>query len=113
MNKPNLAAFDAANYLLILVDREAVDSINHLRLQKLLYFTQGVSLALTGKILFKETIKALPYGPVVKSVFSQYKVFDNGTIPQPAEIDFSIYSEAAKAIIYKAYSLYGDALQRI
>ena len=41
MNKPNLAAFDAANYLLILVDREAVDSINHLRLQKLLYFTQG------------------------------------------------------------------------
>jgi len=39
--KTNLTALDVANYLLILVDREAVDSINHLRLQKLLYFTQG------------------------------------------------------------------------
>ncbi|MFV9890251.1 hypothetical protein [Rickettsia conorii] len=42
----------------MLVDREAGDSIIQLKLQKLIYFAQGIHLALFDKVLFKEEIKA-------------------------------------------------------
>lgn len=103
-----LSCFDVANYFLVLVDRNAGDSITHLKLQKLLYFAQGVSLALKGKPLFKEELKAWNYGPVVPSIYSQFKIFDSNTIPLPAEMDFDIYSQSTKELIFKTYSIYGE-----
>ncbi|MCC8461835.1 MAG: hypothetical protein LN546_01290 [Rickettsia endosymbiont of Ecitomorpha arachnoides] len=41
-----LSCFDVANYFLVLVDREAGDIISQLKLQKLVYFAQGIHLAL-------------------------------------------------------------------
>jgi uncharacterized phage-associated protein len=39
-----LSCFDVANYFFVLVDREAGDTITQLKLQKLIYFAQGVML---------------------------------------------------------------------
>ena len=49
------------------------DIISNLKLQKLLYYAQGLSLALREIPLFKEPILAWPYGPVVESVYDTYK----------------------------------------
>lgn len=106
MNK--LSAIDIANYFLVLVNRKEGDAMTHLKLQKLLYFAQGTSLALNGILLFDEPLKAWPHGPVSSSVYSKYKVFENNSIPQPPEIDFDIYNNDIKYLIYKVYKEYGE-----
>jgi uncharacterized phage-associated protein len=103
-----LSAIDVANYFLILMDREEGDSITHLKLQKLLYFAQGTSLALTDNLLFNESLKAWNHGPVISSVYSFFKVFDKSAIPNPSEMNFDIYDETTKHLIYKVYSVYGE-----
>lgn len=47
--------------------------ITPLKLQKLLYYVQGLSLQVFGKKAFPEKIKAWNYGPVVEEVYHEYK----------------------------------------
>ena len=44
-----------------------------LRLQKLLYYCQGWSLALLGRPLFAQPIEAWEHGPVVRDVYERFK----------------------------------------
>ncbi len=53
---------------------EVYEGITHLKLQKLLYYAQGIYLALYNKPLFKEDICAWQHGPVVEEVYRVYKV---------------------------------------
>ena len=48
------------------------DAMTNLRLQKILYFAQGWSLARFGKKLFEEPIEAWEYGPVVPVCYYWY-----------------------------------------
>lgn len=61
-------------------DYEVYEGITHLKLQKLLYYAQGVFLAITGKRLFKEPIEAWQHGPVVAEVYDEYKKFGRNNI---------------------------------
>ena len=45
--------------------------VSPLRLQKLLYYCQGWSLALLGRPLFRQPIEAWMNGPVVKDVYQK------------------------------------------
>ncbi len=53
-------------------DYEVYESLTHLKLQKLLYYAQGISLSQNDCVLFKEKIEAWEHGPVVKSVFNKF-----------------------------------------
>lgn len=53
-----LTCFDAADYFLSKIDEDAGDVITNLKLQKLVYYAQGFSLALCGRPLFAERIEA-------------------------------------------------------
>ncbi|MDK0719587.1 DUF4065 domain-containing protein [Clostridium perfringens] len=46
--------------------------ISNLKLQKLLYYAQGVYLAITNKPLFSEDILAWKHGPVIKEVYNNF-----------------------------------------
>lgn len=75
-------ALNVAKFLLELAEREdEADCLSHLRLQKLLYYTQGWSLALREKPLFKDLIEAWAHGPVVKNLYPCFASYGNGTIP--------------------------------
>jgi uncharacterized phage-associated protein len=50
-------------------------TVNNLKLQKLLYYTQAWHLALRGQPVFYEQIEAWAKGPVVPVIFQQYKHF--------------------------------------
>lgn len=50
-------------------DYDVYEGLTHLKIQKLLYFADGICLAVTGSPLFKEKIYAWPHGPVVKEVY--------------------------------------------
>jgi uncharacterized phage-associated protein len=68
-----LKALEVAKYLLSLVDDEKGQIISNLALQKLLYYCQGYYLGSTGEKLFEEDIIAWRYGPVVPTVYEEYK----------------------------------------
>ena len=67
-------AVEAARYLVHLAaeDYDESDYLSHLRLQKLLYYVQGWSLALKGKPMFSERIEAWAHGPVVKDIYRHF-----------------------------------------
>lgn len=51
---------------------EVYEGLTHLKLQKLLYYAQGISLASRGKAIFSDAIQAWGHGPVVKTVFDTF-----------------------------------------
>lgn len=57
-------------------DYEVYEGITHLKLQKLLYYAQGIYLAMHNKPLFNENIVAWQHGPVIEEVYAVYK--ENG-----------------------------------
>jgi len=65
-------AWDVAAYLVSRADLSIGDGLTHLRLQKLLYYAQGFSLAILGHPLFPEELEAWPNGPVVPELYGPY-----------------------------------------
>lgn len=60
-----------------------------MKLQKLVYFAQGWHLALLGEPLIAGPVEAWPYGPVVPSLYHEFKHFGNGEITGRAtELDW-------------------------
>lgn len=49
--------------------------VSNLRLQKLLYFVQLFYCAATGNVCFNDRMEAWQYGPVVPSIYFEYKSF--------------------------------------
>lgn len=67
------------------------EPITNLKLQKLLYYAQGVYLAINNKPLFDENILAWEHGPVVREVYNQYRANGKSSIKYIAEAnDFNI-----------------------
>ncbi|MDR1104784.1 MAG: DUF4065 domain-containing protein [Treponema sp.] len=59
--------------------------VDNLKLQKLLYYSQAVHLTLNDRApLFPEPIEAWDYGPVVPSVYHEYKSYGFDILP-PAD----------------------------
>ncbi len=101
------SAHDAAKYFIGLVDEDAGDSISNLKLQKLLYYAQGFHLAIHGKPLFHEKIKAWDHGPVVPQVYHPYKKHGANAIPKE-KIDVDRYSPKIRELLNEVYSVYGQ-----
>ncbi len=71
------------NYMKNITDSE---DLTNLKLQKLLYYAQGIYLAKYNKPLFKEKVLAWSHGPVVKEVYDQYKKFGSDGIQFEGEV---------------------------
>jgi uncharacterized phage-associated protein len=76
------SALDVAAWFLNEIDRRAGDSLTNLKLQKLVYYAQAWAVALLNRPLFEETVEAWAHGPVVESVYQEYKEFGYDTLPR-------------------------------
>lgn len=87
---------------------ENIDSeyITHLKLQKLLYFVQGLCLHIFGKPAFNNKILAWNYGPVVNEIYQQYK--DNGCAPITINDKVENIPEGLNKIIEVVIDSYGQ-----
>ena len=103
-----LTCFDVADYFLSKTDEEAGDVISNLKLQKLVYYAQGFTLAVTGNPLFNEPIEAWQHGPVVPDLYHKYKDHGAYGIPAPTNVDFSKFSSEIKEILDEVYDVYGQ-----
>lgn len=72
-----------ANTLLDLAEK-AGKPLNPMQIQKLVYFSHGWHLAITGRPLLNERIEAWTYGPVVPSLYHDFKEYGSGAIKDRA-----------------------------
>ena len=116
-----------ANEILnIAQDRGA--SVSHMKLHKLLYYAHGWHLAIQKRPLLDERIEAWKFGPVVPSVYHEFKGVGSGVIESRAlDVSFlddgemKVYEpfiatshdsspdedEFAKRLLERIWSLYG------
>ena len=83
--------------------------VTHLKLQKLLYYAQGIGFARANIKLIREPFLAWEHGPVVREIYDRYR--GNGKAPlAPNEaLDITAVSgnETVMAVLEETVSLYG------
>ena len=100
-------AHEIARYFVSLVDEEAGDSITNLKLQKLLYYAQGVNLALNDACLFGDPIEAWTHGPVVPSVYRRYRQHRGEAIPVE-QVNLDLYTEDLRELLDEVNTVFGQ-----
>ena len=64
-----------ANSFLVRANNEGVSDVDPLKIQKLVYHLHGWHMAVTGSPAIGERFEAWPHGPVVSSIYHQFKRF--------------------------------------
>jgi len=87
--------------------RGDAELISNLKLQKLLYYAQGVFLAANDEPLFANKILAWKHGPVVRSVYLEYS--SNGSDGIAFDDDFSDdFTSEENNLLEQVYSAFGQ-----
>lgn len=90
---------------------DAGEAMTHLKLQKLLYYAQGFSLALSGgkQPMFGDTIEAWKHGPIVPAVWKAYKDYGGAPLPLPDGFDPSKgLKDGEQALLNDVWNAYGQ-----
>ncbi len=102
-------ASEVSKFFLKLSQPEIGDIITNLKLQKLLYYAQGFNLAINETPLFDEQIIAWEHGPVVESVYQEYKSFGSNALPQPDDFNPNdIFLENEIDLILEVNQVFGQ-----
>src|SRR5260370_13471552 len=72
-----------ANEFLELAKKDG-QQLTQMQLQKLVYFAYGWYLAITGTRLIDERVEAWQWGPVVPSIYKEFKRFRSSSVREPA-----------------------------
>ncbi|MGS0941071.1 Panacea domain-containing protein [Pseudomonas luteola] len=102
------SCFDVAKYFLTKSNEEIGDVISNLKLQKLVYYAQGFSLALLREPLFDEPIEAWQHGPVVPQLYRAYRDHGASGIPCPQDFDQSSLTPEQTRLLDEIYDVYGQ-----
>lgn len=83
--------------------------INHLKLQKLLFYVVAWHLVYTGTPIIEEDFEAWLHGPVLRSVWNYFKTYSTmfQDLPYPDKININL-TEEQKEIIDDVLDEYGD-----
>lgn len=107
MTKPPYSASKIAKYFLFKGNSDE-ELISNLKLQKLVYYAQGLHIALKGTPLFKENIEAWEYGPVVPELYSAYKSYGAGGIPPDDLFNPESIDSDTREYLDEVYSVFGQ-----
>lgn len=100
-------ALDIANYFLFKAEKDE-ELISNLKVQKLIYYAQGIHLALFGKPIFEDPIKAWTYGPVVPSLYGRYKKYGTGNVPPDPAFDPETIDSKTRGFLDEIYMAFGQ-----
>jgi uncharacterized phage-associated protein len=78
-------AITIANELIKLSLSEEIP-VTPMKLQKMIYLANGISYKRKGKKLIDERFEAWDYGPVVESVYHEFKEYRGDPIPEPKNV---------------------------
>lgn len=102
------SAHNIANYFLWKAQEENQELLSNMKLQKLLYYAQGLYLAVNEVPLFNEKIEAWVYGPVVPGVYHAYKHSDANGIPADSAFNPFSIDEETKDFLDDIYDAFGQ-----
>lgn len=105
--KPIYSAFDIANYFLFKAKHDQ-ELISNLKLQKLVYYAQGLHLAAYGTPIFKEKIRAWNYGPVVSELYLKYKNYGARGIPSDKSFNSEKIDNDTREFLDEIYAAFGQ-----
>lgn len=85
-------------------------SIDPMKLQKLIYLAHGWSLVFLNHPLVREKIKAWKYGPVIPSLYDEFREFRANPITRtaPADASANALDPASSNLIQKVWAAYRD-----
>lgn len=88
-----MKALDLANYIILVASRDyPTVHLTHLKLQKILYYilTSHLKMSSGSDLPFSEKIEKWQFGPVVSSVYDEFKNYGGRAITTPASsIEFN------------------------
>ena len=79
-----------ANHFILMAKQDRIKDLTPMKLIKLVYIAYAWHLALHSKPLFNEKIEAWPYGPVIPSLYHEFKRFGNTRITEYLAADFDM-----------------------
>ncbi len=93
-------ADEIAKYFIAMSEPNTSKSVDPLKLQKLLYYSQGFHLLVTDQPLFRDRIEAWVHGPVVPKVYRKYKHFEGSEItPLNLETKLELLDRKTKKVL--------------
>lgn len=105
----SVTALQVARHFLAMQDEDAGDLISNLKLQKLLYYAQGLHLAWKGSSLYPERIEAWQHGPVIPDMYYTFKQYQGKPIPiEEARTATPIQDKEIKDFLNEVYDVFGQ-----
>lgn len=98
---------DVARYLIKISNDEDEGSISNLKLQKLMYYAQGLSLALFDRPLFDGNIEAWTHGPVHVETYHRYKGYRSQPLPSE-DFDLQAINDQEKELLDEVFDVFGQ-----
>jgi uncharacterized phage-associated protein len=97
-----------ANYFISKAKSESKTDLTPMKLLKLVYVAHGWHLALTGKPLIFESIDAWKYGPVIDSLYHEFKKYKNNPITMLTEAHPIADSDQNIKLLNEVWKKYGN-----
>ena len=106
MKNKNCDARAVANYLLYLA---RIDErwFTPLHVLKLVYYCQGWAFARLDTKLFRQDIQAWQYGPVVRDVYNEVRIYVDGPVSKDIKANRVNFSGEEQGLMRGVYRLYG------
>ena len=100
------SVFDVANFFITAENKREQGSMTNLRLNKLLYFAQVMSLLEYNQPLFCDDFEAWSLGPVIPAIYRQYKVYKDCPIETPEKVNYSLFTSEEIRLLFDVFSLF-------
>ncbi len=99
---------NVARYFIMRAYEDGVEAeMTNMKVQKLLYYSQSLHLALYNKPLFEEEIQAWRYGPVCPPAYRFYSNFEAEQLPIPGSESLGQISAEKKEVLEEIWGYFG------
>ncbi|NET60088.1 MAG: DUF4065 domain-containing protein [Symploca sp. SIO2E6] len=99
---------DAARYFIVKAYEDGLEAeMTNMKVQKLLYYSQSLHLALYDEPLFQEEIQAWRYGPVCPRAYRFYSKFEAEQLPVPNQGFLLQIPQEPKKLLEEIWEYFG------
>jgi uncharacterized phage-associated protein len=99
---------NASRYFIMRAYKDRLEAgMTNMKVQKLLYYSQSLHLALYDEPLFAEEIQAWRYGPVCPPAYRFYSEFEANQLPVPEQESLKDIPSEKKELLEKVWEFFG------
>lgn len=107
-NPNNINCLDVAKYFIVKAYEDGRElEMTNMKIQKLLYYTQSIYLALYDEPLFNNNLEAWRNGPVCPRVYHYYCEFESQQLPIPKAREYNNLTPEIKALLDEIWWYFG------